>query len=302
MKIAITGANSSVGQRLLRLLAGEGDIEVAACVRSERAAAALPAGPRLSTQVLAYDDRERLAAVLTGAACVVHLAGILMENRASTYETANVDATQAVVDACRRASVRHLVLVSVLGADEHSANRYLSSKGRAERIVASSGLDATIIRTPILLGPGTAAARALVRTASQPSARVLGGGRHTIRPLDVDDLSRAILNCCRTETHGVAVHELVGPEPIAYRDVIVRTGTLMGREVTVRSLPVWLARLGATVTAWTGRGGMTPTVIDVITSSEDVRRNADADLGVSLTPLSRTLENLLQPDAAAHHR
>jgi uncharacterized protein YbjT (DUF2867 family) len=300
MNIAITGANSSVGLSLLRHLAGEGDIQAIACVRSERAAAALPASAAVSPRVIAYDDRERLTSVLTGAACVVHLAGILMESRGSTYQTANVDATRAVVEACRLGAVRHLVLVSALGADESSPNRYFSSKGRAERLVAESGLDATIIRTPILLGPGTAGARALVRTASRPSARVLGGGRHTIRPLDVDDLSQAILHCCRARTAGVAVHELVGPEPTAYRDVIARTGRLLGRRVSVRSMPVWLARLGAAAAGWTGRGGMTPTVIDVITSDEIVRENAARDLGVSLTPLSRTLENLLQHGAATH--
>jgi len=38
---------------------------------------------------------------------------------------------------------------------------------------------------------------------------------------------------------------------------------------------------------------MTPTVIDVITSDEDVRENADLELRVSLTPLSTTLEKLV---------
>ena len=41
---------------------------------------------------------------------------------------------------------------------------------------------------------------------------------------------------------------------------------------------------------------MTPTVIDVITANETVRRNADVDLGVTLTPLGATLEKL-QPQA-----
>ena len=43
------------------------------------------------------------------------------------------------------------------------------------------------------------------------------------------------------------------------------------------------------------RGGfdMTPTVIDVITANETVHRNANLELGVTLTPLSATLEKLL---------
>ena len=61
-----------------------------------------------------------------------------------------------------------------------------------------------------------------------------------MRPLDVDDLSRAILHCCRVQAAGVATHELVGPEPTTYRDLIQRRpGELMGHDVSVGSVPVW---------------------------------------------------------------
>jgi NADH dehydrogenase len=297
VKIAITGANGSVGRVLLRHVAAQPDIHVVACVRSARATAALPASPGISPRVIDYDDREGLASAFTGAGSVVHLAGILIESPTSGYQAANVDATLAVVEACRNAGVPHVVLVSVLGADPDSANRYLSSKGRAERIVADSGLSTAIIRTPILLGPGTAGGRAIVHAASRGTVMLLGGGRHTIRPLDVDDLSRAILHCCRAPRAGAAIYELAGPEALTYREVIARTATLMEREISIRSIPVWLARLGAAITGWRRRGGMTPTVIEVITSNEAVHKNADDDLGVTLTPLSTTLEKLLPSPA-----
>src|SRR5262249_5132713 len=146
-----------------------------------------PACSRFAARTIDYDDQQGLAAALNGAGCVVHLAGILFESSTSTYQTANVDATSAVVAACRTAGVPRVVLVSVLHADTDSTNRYWSSKGRAERIVAESGLSAAIIRTPILFGPGMAGARAVVHAAARPTVRLLGGGRHSIRPLDVDD-------------------------------------------------------------------------------------------------------------------
>ena len=75
----------------------------------------------------------------------------------------------------------------------------------------------------------------------------------------------------------------------------------MGREVSIRSMPVWLATLGATIAGWRRQGGMTPTVIEVITSNEVVRTNADAELGVTLTPLSATLEKLLPSQTKVGH-
>lgn len=294
MKIAITGANSGVGTILLRHLASRADIEVVACVRSARAAAGLPASARGAARTIDYDDVEGLASVLAGATSVVHLAGILFESPTTTYRTANVESTQAVVDACRKAGVVHVVLVSVLGADPRSPNRYLRSKGQAEQILLESGLSAAIIRTPILFGPGMAGARALVHAASRPTVTLLGGGRHSVRPLDVDDLSVAIVGCCEKPGAGAVAYDLVGPEPVAYRDVVARMARLSGHEVSIRALPIALARVGAVVAGWTRRGGMTPTVIDVITADEIVTDNADVRLGVRLTPLSATLEKLLR--------
>ena len=302
MRIAITGANSAVGKVLLRHVADQSDTHAVACVRSARAATTLPASPNISPCVVDYHDREKLTTALTGNTCAIHLAGILMESPASSYQVANVDATRSVVDACRKAGVGHVVLVSALGADPKAANRYLSSKGEAERIVVESGVSAAIIRTPILLGPETAGGRAVVHAAALRTVTLLGGGRHAIRPLDVDDLSRAILRCCRSPRAGAAIYELVGPETVTYRDVIVRTAKLMGRDVAIRSMPVWLARLGAAIAGWRRRGGMTPTVIEVITSHEVVRQNADVALGVSLSPLSATLEKLLSSQAQARRQ
>jgi hypothetical protein len=62
-------------------------------------------------------------------------------------------------------------------------------------------------------------------------------------------------------------------------------------------MPVWLASLGAAIAAATRRGGMTPTMIEVITADEAVHQNADAALGITLSPLSTTLEKLVSSQA-----
>ena len=296
MRIAITGANSSVGKVLLRHIATQvdGDLEAYAGVRTRQAIATLPNALTITPHVIRYGDRSSLQTLLEGANCLVHLAGILIENKHSSYQTANIDATQAIVAACRHAAVDHIVLISALGADINSRNRYYRSKGVAEQIVAQSDVSATIIRTPILLGPATAGAQALVAMASRSSVRTLGGGHHSLCPLDVDDLNDAILHCCRKQADGVAIHELVGPTSLPYRDLIHMTGQLMGHNVSVGSIPVWAAKLGGAIAGLIRRGGMTPTVIEVITADETVQRKAVVDLGVNLTPLTATLKKLLR--------
>ncbi len=145
----------------------------------------------------------------------------------------------------------------------------------------------------MLLGPGTAGAAAIVGMANRGKVRLLGGGRNEMRPLDVDDLNRAILHICGTRPEGVSTHELVGPESIPYRELIARVAGMMGKELSTGTIPLWIAKLGAAITSRLNGGGISPTVIDVITANEVVHKNADSELGLSLTPLSTTLGKIL---------
>jgi uncharacterized protein YbjT (DUF2867 family) len=293
MIIAVTGANSNVGQNLLAHIAAQDEISVIAGVRSERAKTSLPTSPQIDARVISYDDIDGLASMLSTVDCVLHLAGILIENQHNSYTDANVKATAAAVQAAKQAGVKHFIFISVIGAHDSAANAYFRSKGCAEKLVTESGISATIIRTPILLGADTAGATALLAAASKTRAKVLGGGNYLMRPLDIDDLNAAILRCCDRQASGATIHELAGPEPITYSDLITRTAEMLGRKIEIGSIPIWLAKLGASISSKLKGGGITATVIDVITMDEVVQSNADAALGISLTPLQTTLEKII---------
>ncbi len=293
MKISITGANSSVGINLLGHLSEIEGVEVIAGVRSKSAFASLPQSPAVTPTTISYDDSASLEQALAGTDCVIHLAGILIENKHSNYASANVAATAAVVEAAKAMSVKHIIFISVVGASASSSNAYFRSKGAAEELVLNSGLAGTVVRTPILMGPGTAGASSLIGTASSGQAKVLGGGDYSMRPLDTDDLSSALIKLATKEAEGSQVFELVGPEAIAYKDLIKKTAGLMGKEVEVGSVPVLFAKIGAAIGSTIKGGGITPTVIDVITMNEVVSQNADSQIGISLTPLQDTLTKIL---------
>ena len=293
MKIGITGANSSVGINLLAHLSEKEGIETVAGVRSESAFASLPKSASISPAIIAYDNPESLKQALVGTDCLIHLAGILIENKHSNYASANVAATDAVVKAAQDCNVGHIIFISVVGAGANSNNAYFRSKGVGEELVLNSGIPATVLRTPILMGPGTAGANSLRTAVSRGQAKVLGGGEYCMRPLDTDDLSQALTKLACSPVTDSQVHELVGPEPIAYRDLIKKAGSLVGKEVEVGSVPILIAKLGAAITSTLKGGGITPTVIDVITMNEFVAENADEKIGINLTPLEDTLRKIL---------
>ena len=136
-------------------------------------------------------------------------------------------------------------------------------------------------------GPGPRAGGPSSPPRPGPAARVLGGGAHRLRPLDVDDLCRAVLGCCEQPAAGVRTCDLVGPETLTHRELIERTADRLGREVSFRSTPVWLARLAAGLAGLLRKGGMAPAVIDVITSDETVDRERRRRAGRQPHPVVR---------------
>ena len=292
MKVAITGANSSVGKNLLVRLSKEDDITIVAGVRNEKVIPELPKSPAIKPTVINYDDIKSLEKALDGADIVIHLAGILIETKHSNYANANIAATAAIVDAAKKSDVKSIIFISVVGASPESRNAYFRSKGVAEELVLGSGLGARILRTPILFGPNAAGSQAIIGMISSGQAKLLGGGHYQMRPLDIDDLSEALTILCSTSIQDQVTYELVGPESAPYRDIIEMTAQVMGKTIAFGNVPILLAKFGAAITSILKGGGITPTVIDVITQDEIVKTNADSALGITLTPMKRTLEKM----------
>ena len=292
MKVAITGANSSVGKNLLVRLSKEEDITIVAGVRNEKVIPELPKSPAIKPTVINYDDIKSLEKALDGADIVIHLAGILIETKHSNYANANIAATAAIVDAAKKSDVKSIIFISVVGASPESRNAYFRSKGVAEGLVLSSGLGARILRTPILFGPNAAGSQAIIGMISSGQAKLLGGGHYQMRPLDIDDLSEALTILCSTSIQDQVTYELVGPESAPYRDIIEMTAQVMGKTIAFGNVPILLAKFGAAITSILKGGGITPTVIDVITQDEIVKTNADSALGITLTPMKQTLKKM----------
>jgi len=292
MKVAITGANSSVGKNLLVRLSKEEDITIVAGVRNEKVIPELPKSSAIKPTVINYDDIKSLEKALDGADIVIHLAGILIETKHSNYANANIAATAAIVDAAKKSDVKSIIFISVVGASPESRNAYFRSKGVAEELVLSSGLGAMILRTPILFGPNAAGSQAIIGMISSGQAKLLGGGHYQMRPLDIDDLSEALTILCSTSIQDQVTYELVGPESAPYRDIIEMTAQVMGKTIAFGNVPILLAKFGAAITSILKGGGITPTVIDVITQDEIVKTNADSALGITLTPMKQTLKKM----------
>jgi NADH dehydrogenase len=296
MTVVVTGANGAAGRAIVAVAPAHG-IDVVAAVRSERAAAEVRAlGTDARVALVAYDDDASLTAALDGAAAVVHLVGILVERRDATSETANVETAHRVVDAAKMAGVRKVVLVSAVGADARSANRYWRTKGQAEALLRASGLCHTVLRVPMLLGRGTEASAALRRRLRRRTIALLDGGRTLQQPLDVDDLARAAMVASDAGVATDRTLDLVGPAAVPEREIVERAARLLARGIRIVPVPVPPVRLAVSVIRRVAGRGFSTDALDVLTT--DTRLDAAPAaraLGIELTPLDRMIERSLEP-------
>ena len=300
-RIVITGANGAVGQAILRLALSE-KRPIVAAVRSERAAASLPKIPReLGTVAqIAYDKPATLEAAFRDADALIHLPGLLIEQPDASYEAANVETTRVALNAARSTGARKVVLASAFGADPNSTNRFFRTKGEAETLVSGSGLSYTIVRAPLLLGPGTKGTDANLRHIRGRAAWLLGGGRNLQQPLDVDDLARGLL---RAASNSDVAHnrtlDLAGPVSLSDREIVERTAQLLGHSIRVFSVPIGLARYLLRIRTRLFGAGFSPEALEVmITDTRIDAELAARELGIPLTPLDTTLRHGIEPSQA----
>jgi uncharacterized protein YbjT (DUF2867 family) len=298
MRIVVTGANSAVGQSILRCGTENGapPNTLVAAVRSKRAADEIRPllGEGSSAVQISYDDPASLDMAFRGASAIIHLAGILVERPGSTYQQANVAPVRSVVEAGRRCAAEKFVLVSAIGADEASSNGYYRTKGQAEALVRASGLCFTILRAPLLLGPETEGAAALARNASGHEAKLIGGGRNFQQPLYVDDLAQAAIAATQPSVARNLVLDLVGPVSLPERELVERAARQLGHEVRIGSISKGLLRLALSMRQLVSSPGFSVDVLEVITANTRLDPlPAASELGIRLTGIDEMINNSL---------
>ncbi len=254
--VLVSGASGFVGRAVCRALIERGHRVMALVRRIESA----PPGtePRVGDIL----DPASLDRATAGAESVIHLVGIIMEDRRRgiTFDRVHVEGTRIMLDATRRSNVRRFVHMSALGTRENAVARYHQTKWQAECLVRESALDFTIFRPSLIHGPGGEFTKMLADWSRMRRAPwlfmpyfgrgLLGfGGAGLLQPIHVDDVARSFVDAidANSEIHRTSVNQtidLAGPERLTWPE-LHRTASraIVGRRRLVLPLPVWWARI-----------------------------------------------------------
>lgn len=212
--ILVTGGTGTLGRHVVPLLRDAGH-SVRVLSRQERPDADGVAHVR--GDLLA---NEGLAAAVDGAETVLHLAGGPKGDDA---------ATRNLVDAAARAQVRHLVYISVIGADRVPL-AWLRSKLAAERAVADSGVPWTTLRAAQFHDLTLAMVEKMTKLPVVPAP---GGLR--LQPVDSREVAERLVQLALGEPAGL-VADLAGPR--VYDLVELSRGYLRARGKRRPMMPV----------------------------------------------------------------
>ena len=251
MRILLTGASGFIGKHLLTALLSEGH-HVVCAMRG----APDEANARLSyihTDFTQDTDKSIWLARLRGVDVVINAVGIFRERGKQTFAALHTDTPCALFAACAESdSVRLVIQLSALGADQGADTPYHLSKKAADDCLARLPLRAFIVQPSLVYGKDGASARAFKTLASMPFGVRFGKGAQLVQPIHVDDAVAAIAALIRQPppvgADGSTARRvpLVGPAALPFTDYLatLRAGMGLGR-LRVLPVPGWVGRLAA---------------------------------------------------------
>ena len=198
MKILVIGGTGLIGSKAVAILR-QGDHEVVA------------ASPKSGVNTI---TGEGLTGAMAGAQVVIDLANSpSFEDRAvlEFFETSGRNLLAAAVVA----GVRHYVALSIVGTDRSPDNGYFRAKVAQERLIETSGLPYTIIRsTQFLEFLGGIAAS----SADGNRVRLSPG---LFQPIAADDVAAIVAEVALARPRNGIV-EIAGPERAPFNEIVAR--------------------------------------------------------------------------------
>lgn len=266
--ILMTGANGYVAAATLKQLQSSGATptangdKVLGLIRNERHAEKVRS---LGAQPVMGDVTrpESLDKAMEGVDNVIHLAAVNRDKGEATMERVNAQGTINVVDAARKAGVKHIITLVGLGADARKPYPLASTQGKGVDYLIASGVPYTVLEASVIFGPGDEFINTLAGLALVPPFMVApGDGKSKFQPIAVQDVANCIVqSLSRPEVIDKRL-QICGSEVITLEGIIdAILAELKVKRVKIH-MPVGLLKVGVgAMNAMLPRPPVTPSLL-----------------------------------------
>lgn len=238
MTIAMTGATGFLGQRTLTAALAQG-FTIRALTRRPQ-----PDQHGVTWVAGDLDNGAALLALVGGADCLLHIAGVVNAPDRDGFAAGNITGTANILEAARHAGAAHFIHVSSLAAREPDLSDYGWSKAEAERQVVQSDLPWSVIRPPGIYGPGDTEILDMFRMAKRGLVLLPPKGRVSL--IHVDDLARLLLAMAVTgPSHMLWEADDGVQNGWSHEDFARAIGKAMGKSPRTIAAPAALLKLAA---------------------------------------------------------
>ena len=190
-------------------------------------------------------DENSIVSACHGVEFVINLVSTISPSRGSDMFSTNVVGVTKLVSAIESSgSVKHLVHVSVLGANDNPRERYFFSKWKGEQEIKRTRTSYTILRPSVITGASDRFSNllgSLVRLF--PVVPVVGHGRNRIQPMVVEDFAYCIVaSLGRNDLEGKII-EIGGDLYLSINEMIDCISDAMGMRRIKIHFPLWVSGL-----------------------------------------------------------
>lgn len=249
MRVLVLGGSGFVGRAVMRQLSAQGH-QVTVLVRRPERQRDLRLIPQVTLMQIEHFSDLQLRKALRGQDAVINLIGILHESGKTTFRSVHIDLVRKLAIACEVEGVKRLIHISALAASEDAPSRYLRSKAEAEKVLASTDLDVTILRPSVIFGEGDKFINQFARLLAITPMMPVVCPQSQLSPVWVEDVASVMVRALSDKSSIGKTYELCGDRAYSLMELWQLIAEVGQRKVKFVPLSDGLSRFMARLMGW----------------------------------------------------
>ena len=180
-------------------------------------------------------DRASLDKACQSIDTIITTANSAKRGGVDNPQTVDLEGNRSLIDAGKKAGLKHFIFVSVNIADPNSPVPFLQAKGKTEHYLQSSGLSHTILAPDFFMEDWIGMVVARPVAEGQP-VTVVGAGERRHSFVSALDVAKFIVACVDNPLAANRKLIIGGPDAVSFRDAAATFSRVTGRQIEVRSI------------------------------------------------------------------